>query len=595
MIMSLRRVVRLLHRLASPLPGHALSLCLLAAVGCGFGGSVSAPLPTAANNPVPVIISASNTLLSGTSYTLDVYGSSFVSTSVIQVGGSNQATTFLDSTHLQTVITSSSITSGVHVGVVTPAAGGGSSNSMTVYRGDAYAEYPLAGTYLAPATSHPYVLTNQAREIQFLKDALTDTSKAAALTSLENYVKANLTKAITWETVYDGNDLFLYQQQFSVFDNGVDANGNGIASGAAPVASRFALYAYLAGLNQGYGNAALAAQATVVANTILYNWAVNGFIYQGAYLNSYAQFIDSQPGSEYPGQYIELQIGRGMNDYIAAEDVIFNTQTAAQQLAITAFIQRQEALVLGAFNFYYDYNYGLTCGRYNNQPSTGMESLALMGRFLGDQAMIQSLAGSPNTRLRWTFPQQVEGTIYGTNDTVRQCYGPPTTAAYRYNTVAAAGEIVDRYRNEGPQPFGYTGGNLTSLELIARVLTDAGYQPAAFVGGRGQSLQTAIDYYSYYLVNFLSYNVGYIPAVGSGYDAYPDFAQYAGDLYTAANGASITGAADITTIYVLGQNLYPNDSLNAAALAHARALAAQYKVVPFYAMGDMTTVEAWDP
>src|ERR1700733_2393320 len=51
-------------------------------------------------NPVPVVTSATATLASGTNYSLDVIGTSFVEGAQIQVGSVNATTTFVSSTEL---------------------------------------------------------------------------------------------------------------------------------------------------------------------------------------------------------------------------------------------------------------------------------------------------------------------------------------------------------------------------------------------------------------------------------------------------------------------------------------------------------------
>ena len=69
-----------------------------------------------------------------------------------------------------------------------------------------------------------------------------------------------------------------------------------------------------------------------------------------------------------------------------------------------------------------------------------------------------------------------------------------------------------------------------------------------------------------------------------------------GDLYSGpTQGSAINSSADVLTLFVLGQNLYPSDTYIAAVLANARALGKKYNVVPFYEMGDTTELEEWEP
>ena len=83
-------------------------------------------------NPVPAITSASATLISGTSYALDVLGSSFVSGSQIQIGGNSASTTVVSASELKATISVPSGTTSVSVSVLNPNPGSTSSNSASV-------------------------------------------------------------------------------------------------------------------------------------------------------------------------------------------------------------------------------------------------------------------------------------------------------------------------------------------------------------------------------------------------------------------------------------------------------------------------------
>lgn len=80
-------------------------------------------------NPIPVITSATATLASGTSYSLDVLGSSFVDGAQIQVSGAGVTTTFVSATELQATISVPAGTSSLSVAVLNPNPGGASSNT----------------------------------------------------------------------------------------------------------------------------------------------------------------------------------------------------------------------------------------------------------------------------------------------------------------------------------------------------------------------------------------------------------------------------------------------------------------------------------
>lgn len=104
-------------------------------------------------NPVPVVTSATATLVSGTSYLLNVIGTSFVDGADIQISGTNVITTFVSSTDLQATVTVPSGTTTLSVSVVNPSPGIATSNTVTatVY----LASVPAAARLLDQATFGP--------------------------------------------------------------------------------------------------------------------------------------------------------------------------------------------------------------------------------------------------------------------------------------------------------------------------------------------------------------------------------------------------------------------------------------------------------
>jgi hypothetical protein len=94
--------------------------------GAGTGG---------ANNPLPTLtsLSPSSVLAGGTSFTLTLNGTNFVSGSIVRWNGSNRTTTFVSSTQLQASIPPSDIAlaGSAQVTVFNPAPGGGTSFALT--------------------------------------------------------------------------------------------------------------------------------------------------------------------------------------------------------------------------------------------------------------------------------------------------------------------------------------------------------------------------------------------------------------------------------------------------------------------------------
>jgi len=81
-------------------------------------------------NPVPVVSSATATLVSGTNFALDVKGTSFVTGAQITAAGNALSTTFVSSTELQANVTLSGGTTSLSVLVSNPNPGSASSSSI---------------------------------------------------------------------------------------------------------------------------------------------------------------------------------------------------------------------------------------------------------------------------------------------------------------------------------------------------------------------------------------------------------------------------------------------------------------------------------
>ena len=119
--------------------------------------SVSGYAPVSILNPIPSITGAGATPVSGTSYTLEVDGSSFVNGAQIQAGGANVATTFVSSTELEATVTIPSGTNTLSVNVSNPNPGAMASNAMNaaIY----VTTIPTAARLLDQATFGPSLAT----------------------------------------------------------------------------------------------------------------------------------------------------------------------------------------------------------------------------------------------------------------------------------------------------------------------------------------------------------------------------------------------------------------------------------------------------
>jgi len=119
--------------------------------------SVSGFAPVSILNPIPSIAAAEATPTSGTSYTLEVDGSSFENGAQIQVGGNSVTTTFVSSIELEATVTIPSGTTALGVNVMNPNPGAAASNAMNaaIY----VATVPTAARLLDQATFGPTLTT----------------------------------------------------------------------------------------------------------------------------------------------------------------------------------------------------------------------------------------------------------------------------------------------------------------------------------------------------------------------------------------------------------------------------------------------------
>jgi uncharacterized protein (DUF1800 family) len=189
-------------------------------------------------NPTPVVASATATLVSGTSYALDVEGSSFVEGAEIQVGGSDVTTSFITATDLQATVTVASGATTLSVGVLNPAPGSAASNavSATIYLASATA----AARLLDQATFGPTLADMQTVEGEGIDAYITnqfntaDTPLANIPTTLPAVCLAantpiNCEESEWWQTVLTGNDqlrqrvAFALSEMFVISSNSVNA------------------------------------------------------------------------------------------------------------------------------------------------------------------------------------------------------------------------------------------------------------------------------------------------------------------------------------------------------------------------------------
>lgn len=445
------------------------------------------------------------------------------------------------------------------------------------YKGPSMPVATLSGTFVAPATNvHPFLLTNQAKTLSFLKKAYANqtgptSTQFATLTQLQASVaayngSADSSQMTTWlnppSSIANTNNAVNYQVYFAAGGVLPSGSASGLITGAATVAQANAWYAYLcyitttqlASTNSGTfctgSNSGLAATALSNAEAIVSNWAAQGFQYNGVlitdplfYTNGYAT-TSSKANEAWSG--IGLNIGRGMRPYVQALDFILGAGGTVPDLPqVTNFIQNQENLLVQASNVHYAYDNNYRNGMWENQTANVIDDLLNMATFTGNWALVRNLAGDPAVprRMLVSFPQWVEGAIYGVDDNA--VISPPAqSGGIFYNQIVALGEITDRIRAPATDDFGYTAGGMVLMMNAGSLLKMAGYSPFTFTGPSGSSLKAAIDYYSQYGIKYGSVTASVVipsPTAASPLTI-PDESYYVGSTFGgAATGGFVMG------------------------------------------------------
>jgi uncharacterized protein (DUF1800 family) len=176
-------------------------------------------------NPVPILASATATLVSGTSYTLVADGSSFVSGAQIQVGGVAQTTTFVSATDLQATVTIPAGTTMLSVSVMNPNPGSMTSNTASANLN--LASVTAAARLLDQATFGPTLANIQHVENIGLDAYITEqfNTSATLLANIPTPLPAvclaantpiNCEESEWWQTVLTGNDQLRQRVAFAL-------------------------------------------------------------------------------------------------------------------------------------------------------------------------------------------------------------------------------------------------------------------------------------------------------------------------------------------------------------------------------------------
>jgi hypothetical protein len=432
------------------------------------------------------------------------------------------------------------------------------------------AAYPaLSGGY-ANSAQHPRVfMTNADLRELVTRINTSGTFSARSFARLAASVKTDLAAKIDWDATYSGCDLDIYLRAFSIEERrgyagevrtddqlraAMNVQPGAVApAGAAPVASRSALYAALVRAGAvAPADAPSVDQAAALAKRILLAWAKHGFRdAKGRFRNAVAQFCDDKGHSD-PGVQsgVGLQIGRGIIYSTHAQDLLqsIDAFTAAEARELNSFHTAMFDLLLRATNFRFALqdHPSSQCEAYSNHVAAALKAMLSVARLLDDSRRFTAVLNGSDPSIPVSLPWIVyfNHAIYGENDTPIACApntGPDSLTSHpSFQTpTVAAGEMEDRYRNANPaQAIGYTAGNLKGIFDAAELLRASGFDLYGYRGARRQSIEMAAQYYACYAGHAGFYKT--ITAENSA--ACPNYQQYVGHVVNEVEPSILIGA-----------------------------------------------------
>lgn len=419
----------------------------------------------------------------------------------------------------------------------------------------------LPGSYRAPSGAHPFVFAT-AGSMQRLVSSPSP-SAAKALATLEQRVRSALKDPSKFPAPVTGCNLDAYLYGLT-YENG----------GAARTAAELASYAYLTSLNQGFGDPAVAEQASSTARTILMGWSTKSLRDASGKMMGVTEFCDASGASPENTRFaVGLQIARGMTFWVHAQDMLLamNQLDGNDRQTLEGFLGSVSILLRNAAN-YRARGSNLDCNRYANHVSIQLAGLIAIARLLGDKTGLEDAAFGVHGNVLIPWTTQVTTAIYGAHPSLMKCYANGTPGFAQLPNVQQ-GELVDRYRAHDGQKLGYPIFSLTHLMMAARVLTDAGYHAFGPIGGRPSPLKDALDYYAAIFAQNLSPDQ--IRLASNAYR--PDFEQYANEIVSGNNGVTIEGKDGLLVPFLLGASAFPNDGAVLSVIEKAEAFAPKYR------------------
>lgn len=443
---------------------------------------------------------------------------------------------------------------------------GGASGSLVIPASPLVFPPPtLGGRYIGPS-AHPYVFFSPSELMDLVRRIDTHGSfSATRFAAMANRVRTEVASHVDWGAAYSGCDIDIYLHAFSYESSAGYASdvrtpeqiraGMGIhgqadpPSGAAPVASRMALYAALlrGGVARPAGGPS-EQEAAAVAKKILLAWAAAGFRDEHhAYRKATTQFCDAA-GAVAPATQtaVGLQIARGVVYSVNAQDLLqyLGYISAAEAAQLNEFHAAIYELVRNALNYRYEFS-KVPCDRFSNHVAAQLTGLLATARLLGDtKGFYAALYGAdPSIPVELPWVNFFGKAIYGNGDTPNPCYrntGPDVTSSHPYFSTeeAAPGEVDDRFRNENPQQgIGYPMSTLEHMTSAAELLRIAGLDPYGYRGPHRQTIEMAIEYYACY-----ARHVGFNKTVDEqGGRECSDYKQYLGRLVNEVDAMILFG------------------------------------------------------
>ncbi|MBV8210207.1 MAG: hypothetical protein JO133_09115 [Burkholderiaceae bacterium] len=421
----------------------------------------------------------------------------------------------------------------------------------------------LTGAYRALA-AHPGVFVT----MDELKDLAARINRSRSYSMqrfglLAKQIEHDLASGIDWGVTYSGSDGGVYQYAFSYEPQDQHdaeiraalklAPGAKAPAGAAVVAARLSLYAAL--LKAGAVAPAEAPgvdESSALAKRILLAWADRGFRDASGRFLVLGSF--DRDGHGRPQAGLGLVLGRGIIYSVHAQDLlqslgVLNADEVGRLDAFHANIfelmRQSENVLFAGVGFPYS-----ECSRYTNIATHGVVGMLAAARLLNDEQRLKAVifGGDPAAPVLVPWLRLFDHVVYGESDgPSAECVNNQESDSqasllnhHDYQTpIAALGEISDRFRNANAgQSIGYSMLTLERLLDAAEIMRISGFDPYEYRGAHGQSIETAIQYYSCY-----AKNAGFYKTVSEQNSRLcPNAAQYYGKLVTGVERMLLIGA-----------------------------------------------------